>query len=43
MQAKLLSTRLWRVAGFLTVAFFVLSLLYTLLTLIQALSNGVSV
>jgi len=43
MQPKLLSTRLWRIAGLITLAFFVITLLYTLLTLIQTLSNGVTV
>lgn len=43
MPAKLLSTRLWHIAGFLTVLFFMFSLLYTLLSLIQILNQGVRV
>lgn len=43
MQAKLLSTRFWRIAGLLVMTFFVLSLLYTLFTLIQTLKLGVGV
>lgn len=43
MPPKLFSGRVWRIAGILTTIFFMLSFVYSLLMLVQAVLRGVGV